>query len=104
MKGLLNGFSIRTPGQNLVPAQPKLGQRLSLPKIGVCHTAKTISGGEYSTLIPVNRIHRTATFKLSLLEFDSMLLDLTTLQSSICHEVELEVHFLKSGGGLSLLV
>jgi hypothetical protein len=53
IKELGNGYSIISPGKNLVPAQPKLGQRLWISKIGVCHPTKKISGGEhcFSTLI-----------------------------------------------------
>jgi hypothetical protein len=40
-------FFHRVPGQNLVPAQLKSGQRLMLSKSGVCHRTKKISGGEH---------------------------------------------------------
>jgi hypothetical protein len=44
IKGLGNGFSIRAPGQYLVPAQPQSGQSLRLSAIGVCHPDKKLSG------------------------------------------------------------
>jgi hypothetical protein len=42
----IGGFSIQSLGQNLVPAQLNLGQRLRLSKIGVCHLSTKISGGD----------------------------------------------------------